>query len=338
MNLQPAEADTCIRFRHGQRKAHVESVFVKLNLGQGRAFWIKLTFLKKASGEELAEAWAIAFNLAHGGHLALKDSWPAAEASFETKSFKATVGSVRWSNGHLQGQLGQPGSGEHIRWDLRFDPATEGFRHLPYDWMYKGSIPQSKALSPQIHTMYQGEIEVNGTRTVVVDAPGMLGHNWGTRHAEYWAWAHCNMWDDAPDVVFEGVTSRVLFGPIRMPLLSVMHLRLDGEQFTLNGLWRAFRIKSEPHALSWRFRAETGELQLEGVFHGPPDRFVGLIYEDPDGRHAHCLNSKIADGELRVRRKTSRGWRDWRSLRSSKTSALEIGDRKERHGVPILVG
>ena len=39
-------------------------------------------------------------------------------------------------------------------------------------------------------------------REVRVDrAPGMQGHNWGTRHAELYAWAHCNQWDGDDELV-----------------------------------------------------------------------------------------------------------------------------------------
>jgi hypothetical protein len=340
--LTSAEADACVRFRSGGKKGHVESLFIKLNLSAARALWLKLTFLKEKGewGQEFVEAWAIAFNLGKTestSRMALKETWPAAEASYDTERFRVEVGSVQWLHGRLRGQLGQAGGSEHIAWDLRFETATTGFRHIPYGWMYQGGLPKSKATSPQVDTRFSGQVSVNGHTTEIDGAAGMLGHNWGSQHADSWVWAHCNMWEDADDVVFEGVTSKVKFGPLSVPLLTVLHLQIDGESFNLNGIWRAFRIKSLPFRLSWRFEATTSELSIEGRFSGPVDRFVGITYVDPTSEQIHCLNSKIADGLIRIRRKTSKGWLDWKAIHSVQTAALEIGDRATNHGVKMVL-
>ena len=339
--ITQSEADACVRFRSGGRQGHVESIFVKLNLSDARALWLKVTFLKECGerGPEVAEAWAIAFNLGKGGkdtRVAIKETWPAAEAHYATDAFRIKVGDVDWRQGRLVGRLGSE-DGDQISWDLAFEPSPRGFRHIPYEWMYRGSVPKSKAMSPQVDTRYSGEVCVNGHRTAIQAAAGMLGHNWGMQHAESWTWSHCNLWEDADDVVFEGVTSKVRFGPMPMPLLSVLHLRVDGEAFDLNGIFRALRIKSRPLGLSWRFEAETRELQILGRISGGPERFVGVTYRDPSNAKIHCLNSKIADATLRIRRKTSGRWLDWRAVHSVQTAALEVGDRQRTHGVEIVI-
>ena len=36
---------------------------------------------------------------------------------------------------------------------------------------------------------------------------GMQGHKWGTKHTELYAWGHVNQWEDADDLLLEGVTA-----------------------------------------------------------------------------------------------------------------------------------
>lgn len=330
-----------LRFQHGGAEGHVESVFIKLNLGEARAFWLKLTFLRRDNGAETVEAWAIAFNLAGPegpAHRALKKTSPARDAACSADTFRVEVDGITWTHGHLVGELRDARSGDRVSWDLRYTPNEERFHHLPFEWMYEGAIPQTKALSPQVNLRFDGEIRVNNVTSPVAQAPGMLGHNWGRRHAESWTWAHCNQWGGAEQVVFEGVTSRVLLGRYRPPRLSVMYLAVADEVMELNGLWRAFAIRSRPRGLTWRFLAKTRSVRIEGRFEAPPDRFAGVVYEDPDGEKIHCLNSKIADGALTIQRRTYRGWRPWLDLRCERGVALEIGDRANCHGVTTLIG
>jgi hypothetical protein len=341
--LTPAEEDALVRFDPTGRGPHVESLFIKLNLPDARALWLKLTFLRRSFGakEAVVEAWAMAFNLGaagdNGPHVALKKTWPAAEAEIAPNCLYVRVGSVILGQGRAEGELFDDVTGERVRWDLNFTIEHEGFRHLPYEWMYEGGVPKSKANSPQIDSRFTGSVCINGVTTRVEDAPGMLGHNWGTQHAEDWTWVHCNQWTGVEGVVFEGVTSKVKMGPMTTPRLTVLHLRLPGERLTLNTLWQLVRSKSRPDGLRWDFMGQRGDRRIEGSFSAPAERFVGVDYHDPDGRVAHCLNTKIADGTIALYGRGSKGWEQLLAVTCDRSAALEIGSRDDTFDVPIRI-
>lgn len=341
--LTPAEEDALVRFDASGHGPHVESLFVKLNLSDARALWLKVTFLRRTVGRKDAviEAWAMAFNLGKPGqgdpHAALKQTWAASEAEVAPGCLYVRVGDVELSQGHAAGTLTDDATGETITWDLDYTTEHQGFHHLPYPWMYEGRVPKSKANSPQIDSRFSGSVTVNGVTTKVDDAPGMLGHNWGSQHAEDWTWVHCNRWTGLEGVVFEGVTSRVKMGPIVTPRLTVLHLRIPGERITMNGLRQLVGTKSRPEGLRWAFSGRSGDRRLEGWFSAPVERFIGVDYHDPDGRTVHCMNTKIADGEIALYGRGGRGWEQILSATCDRSAALEVGDREDTLGVPISI-
>jgi len=343
--LTPAEQDAIVRLEAHAQGGHVESLFVKLNLPDLRALWLKLTFLRQTFGEKgtLVEAWAIAFdNHSDGGdaaanHVAIKRTWPLAEAQIEPNCLYVRVGDVELRQGHCHGALISEDGKHNIEWNLDFLTEPEGFRHLPYEWMYRRPLPKSKANSPQVDTRFSGTITVDGKKTNVQDAPGMLVHNWGQEHAESWTWAHCNHWVGVEGVVFEAVTSEVKMGPILTPPLSVIHVRIPGEWITFNGLKQLLKTESHRDGLTWKLKATSSHRQVEAVFHAEAPRFVGVDYHDPGGRIVHCLNTKIADAELAVYGKAAKGWNLIFSATTEKSAAFEIGTRDETHGVTMAI-
>jgi len=340
--LTPSEEDALVRFDDAGKGPHVESLFLKVNLSDARALWLKVTFLRRTFGakESVIEAWAIAFNLSAPGadpHVALKQSWAPSEAEIAPNCLYIRVGDVELAHGRATGTLTDGVTGDTIGWDLAYTCEPEGFHHLPYPWMYEGSVPKSKANSPQIDSRFTGTVSVNGKKTAIEDAPGMLGHNWGSQHAEDWTWAHCNRWTGIEGVVFEGVTSKVKMGPMTTPRLTVLHVRIPGERITMNGIRQLVGSKSRPEGLRWAFAGQRGDRRIQGWFSAPAERFVGVDYHDPDGQIAHCLNTKIADGELAVYGRGANGWEQLLAATCDRSAALEIGSREDTHGVPIRI-
>ena len=341
--LSPAEHDALVRFQPQQEQAHTESLFIKFNLpGSRQAFWLKLTFLRRTFGrrESLVEGWAIAFDAPESGtHVAVKNTWPTTETKIQYDCLYVKTPGALWQHGATEGRLSDPKSGAAIAWELSYETQHEGFRHLAKRWMYERAIPKTKACSPQIDTRFSGWVEVNGQRVEIDHAPGMLGHNWGGAQGEFWTWAHCNLWDESSfdGVVFEGVTSRVKFGPVTTPLLTISHVRFPGERLTLNGWGAMYRTASHVEGLAWTVEGANRDRRFRAKFWAPAERFVGVDYHDPDGRVAHCLNTKIADAELTLWARTGAGWEVMLEARSERAAALEIGDRESTRGVRTYI-
>ena len=345
-SLTPAERDALVRFSADSARGHVESLFLKLNLAEGRALWLKLTFLTRTIGkrDQVIEGWAIAFNL--GGHaeegaltetVALKETWPASEAELARDCLYIRVGDIEMHHGRTRGELRDGKTGDHIQWDLSYTCEHSGFRHLPYGWMYGGPIPKTKAATPQMHALFNGVVTVNGHGTSVHEAPGMLGHNWGSQHAERWAWAHCNQWTETDEVAFEGVSSKVKLGPWTTPQLTALMVRMPGERLVINSLWALIRNESALDGLSWTFSGQRGDRRIQGWFSAPPDRFVGVDYHDPNGRVVHCLNSKIAQGAVTISARSGQSWQPLYTLSTHDSAALEFGLRGQTLGIPIRI-
>ena len=331
--LTSSHRDNLLRWTADVQDGFYESHFLKVNLLPERAaFWWKFTVLQPLAGGGPArfEVWAIFFDAADPARsCAVKETFSATAVSIARDRLHCVYGENVLEHGHTSGTLGG-----RLTWELRWTPPEQSFRHFPSESMYTGSFPKTKALSPTISAPFHGTATVDGRTFTLAGSPGMQGHNWGKNHAEQWVWTHCNTFREDPRVVFEAVSSRIKLGPVSSPLLTILHVEDgEGEPLTVNGYAQLVRTTSDLDGLRWRFRGSDGPRGVEGVFSAPADRFVGVVYEDPNGRQTNCLNSKIADADLRILHRDGGIWRLRRALTSGAAAALEIGVKDETRGV-----
>lgn len=319
-----------VRCREGSTHGHVESYFLKLNDAEGRrALWVKATILVRAGGvPRVAEAWAIAFDR-EGRHVAVKQVVPLAEAHFDESGLDVAVAGLRLTPGRVHGEV--TSGGERIAFDLRFTMNVAPLVPFPSARMYEARLPSSKLVSPHPDSRFEGSYTVAGSTVEVNDWHGMQGHNWGTRHAELYAWSHCNQWEGHDDLVLEGVTARVKVGPVLAPPLSIVCVRHRGVRYDFNAPLALVRARGTIELRRWTFSAKTSLATVSGELWADTEDFVGLSYENPDGAITHCLNSKIARGRIRL---SVRGRPDIEAL--TRAAALEIGTKDPAHGVTML--
>jgi hypothetical protein len=316
------------RFDPDAGYGHVESHFLTLNDGGGRrALWLKATILRREFETAVAEAWAVAFDR-ELGHVAAKEVVPWTRASFSRESLAIRVAGIEIERASTRGALAAHGA--RIEWDLRFAGGAAPFAPLPRR-LYADGTGNAKIVSPHPDLRFTGHYRVGDRRVAVDGWSGMQGHNWGRRHTHLYGWAHCNVWDDADDLVVEAITARVKLGSLLAPPVTLVIAAHAGmrHEFTLPGsLWRA-RGRIAPRSLA--FRAANGTARIEGTFAADTADFVGLHYENPDGAMTYCLNSKIAGGSVRLA-VAGRGPVEART----RAAALEIGTRDPDHGVKML--
>jgi hypothetical protein len=316
------------RFDPGSPHGHVESHFLKLNDAVGeRALWLKATILQKIGEAPVAEAWAVAFDRALG-HAAAKQVVPWTSASFSRDALAIRVAEVEIGPMRTRGAVFTPGT--RIEWDLAFAGGAAPFAPLP-ERLYGDDTGNSKIVSPHPDLHFDGHYQVGDRRVDVAGWRGMQGHNWGRRHTHLYGWLHCNVWEDADDLVVEGITARVKLGPLLAPPITLVIAEQAGARhhFTLPGsLWRA-RGRIAPRA--WEFSAANATARISGTFGAETPDFVGLHYENPDGAMTYCLNSKIAHGSVRLE-STGRA----PLVAHTRAAALEIGTRDPSHGVAML--
>jgi hypothetical protein len=231
-------------------------------------------------------------------------------------------------------QLG-PGSAtgraNEAEWDLRFT-GGEVLRHLPFGWLYRAPLPRTKPVSLHPVARFEGAIRVAGREISVSGWPGMVGHNWGTQHAERWIWLHGMGFTGMGESTWLDLT----FGRVRVagrttPWVANGAISLAGERIRLGGLGRAMRPRVAESADRLEFAVPGREIVVAGTASAPRERIVGWVYADPDGSEHHTANCSIADLTLRVARPD----RAALNLRAAGLATYELGMRERDHGIPI---
>ena len=319
----------------GRREGWYEVYYLKLNhRASGTAVWIRYTLLVPLPGRgaPVAELWAVAFDARDPSrNLALKRSRPLDPTAIRRDRFGFAVGDARLEHASACGALEGPAG--RLAWELAWDPPREGFRPFPHEAMYRLPLPKTKWLVPNQDVAFRGVLTWNERVLECAGEPGQQSHLWGTQHADRWVWGHANLWADGADATFECLTSRLRFGPVRTPDLTLLLLRIDGRWRRLDALWRAplHRVRIDPP--NYLFEASGDGLRLRGSASARLADLVGVEYTDPDGSHLWCYNTKVADLSLEVR--DERGGR--RTLRADRTFALEFVQRERDPRIPVRI-
>ena len=159
----------------------------------------------------------------------------------------------------------------------------------------------------------------------------MIGHNWGSEHAERWVWLEGTGFADAPDTYFDAGAARIKLGPWTTPWIPSGMLVLDGEPHRLGGFGqiRAARIEELADRLllrpprQGRRRPRPGLAPREGL------RRLGLRRPGgPRAQHRQLLGLRP-----RADRRTARPARPALTLPGG--AAYEFGMRETDHGIPI---
>lgn len=220
------------------------------------------------------------------------------------------------------------------RWSLRFTSQEPELRHLPRRWLYKAPLPRTKLTSPAPAASFDGALELAGQGTIELRGwRGMVGHNWGSEHAERWIWLHGVGFNEAPDAWLDVAIGRVKLAGRMTPWVANGALELDGRRYRIGGLAaRGLHVAESADGCRLRLVGERG-LTLEASVEVPAGTAAGWHYADPDGGAGHdVVNCSIASLRLTV---TLPGSQAPRSLHTAHGGAYELGMREHDHGVPI---
>ena len=311
-----AELRTQARFPDvAQGKGHYESFYLRaFDPARPRGVWIRYTVHKRPGAEPIGSLWFTLFDRESDGPVA----------------FKVTVDDVGAEHGEYihagTSRLGPGtavGSADGYEWELRFDSGEEAFRHLPRGWMYKAPVPKTKLLSPYPNARFDGWVAAGSERIDVTGWPGMVGHNWGSEHAERWIWMNGSGFDE--DAWLDVAIGRVKLGPLTTPWVANGMLSLGGERHRLNGVTLTERPTGCEFILKGR------DVKLEGTVGADRKDFVGWVYADPKGPDHNTVNCSIAEMRLTL----SREGQAARELHTDHGAVYELGMREKDHGMPI---
>jgi hypothetical protein len=319
------------RFPEVAAKAgHYESFYLKAaRPGGGAALWIRHTVHKRPGAEPNASIWFVLFDRDAEGPRATKQTVPAARLSVPGGGWIAVAG-AEIGPGRARGEV----ETDDLRasWDLAFAGDAGPCRYLPADWLYEAPVPKTKFVAPYPEARFSGALRVEGEDPIELSEwPGMIGHNWGTEHAERWVWLEGTGFEDAPGAYFDAGAARVRLGPWTTPWIPSGMLLLDGEEHRLGGLGRIRSASFRETPTSCDFVLPGDEVVVRGRVSAPAKDFVGWVYADPKGPEHNTVNCSVADVELKVERPSGPA----RSLTLSGGAAYEIGMRETDHGIPI---
>jgi hypothetical protein len=307
---------------------HYESFYIKATRpGGGQAVWIRHTVHKRPDAEPTASLWFTLFDADAVGPRATKVTVPACELGVPTGAY-IKVGESVLEPGRAHGAAATESLA--TSWDLELEPGAEAFHHLPYAFLYRAPLPKTKFLSPYPDCRFTGTVTVDGDQIELDRWPGMIGHNWGSEHAERWTWIHANDLQGG-DGYFDAALGRIKVGPLTTPWVGNGMLMLDGVGHRLGGFdrIRSTRIDDEPTECEFELAGKG--VKVRGRVSSEPRNFVAWVYADPVGPEHNTLNCSISDLELSVERKGEPP----RRLESVGAAAYEIGMRETDHGIPL---
>ena len=320
------------RFLPGSARGHYESYFQRANHpARPLAFWIRYTvFSPRGKPEEaVGELWAVYFD-GESGHIhAAKQEVPMAACHFSPAGLDVGIGDALLSDGRLEGSALTP---EHyLSWTLAYDGGQPPLLLLPPS-AYTAGFPKAKALVGTPLATYHGSLTVDGATIPIDGWVGSQNHNWGSQHTDDYAWGQVAGFDNVPDSFLECSTARVKLGPLWTPRLTLMVLRLEGQEFALNGYLQAVLAYGRFEFFRWKLDSRTPGVGIYGHISAPASAFVGLRYKNPPGGFKTCLNTKLAQCELTVLRPGRTPLR----LSAAHRAAFEILTDREDHGIAVV--
>lgn len=325
------------------RRGHYESFYVKAcRPDGGLGIWIRHTVHKRPGQDPNGSIWFTLFDREADAPRATKVTVPASEVSAPEGGWIRVAG-AEIGPGRADGAVATAATpaapapreaaaeGLSANWSLRFAGDFDPCHYLPADWLYEVPLPRTKFVAPVPDALFEGTLEVDGRSIEIAGWPGMIGHNWGSEHAERWVWLEGTGFADGAGAWFDAGAAKVRLGSRISPWVPSGMLSLDGVRHRLGGLGaiRSASIEESPDGCSFLLPGKN--IVVRGRVEAPRKDFVGWVYADPTGEEHNTVNCSVADLELTVERP---GVPD-RALTLRAGAAYELGMRETDHGIPI---
>jgi hypothetical protein len=290
--------------------------------------WIRNTVHKPPGARPRGSVWCTVFDARRGRpfmHKLTTDRLSAPGDAWIAVGEEGGEGAVL-GPGRAEGRCGG------ARWSLSFSSGERELRHLPRAWLYRAPLPRTKATSPLPAAEFDGLLELNGRRIELRSWPGMVGHNWGSEHAERWIWLHGVGFEGAPGAWLDVTLGRVRIAGRLTPWIANGALAIDGRRYRIGGLTgRGLSVRESAGGCALTLRGEDG-LTVEARVEVPRDAAAGWRYSDPGGDDHDVVNCSVSALELALELPGGRGRR---TLRTAHGAAYELGMRERDHGVPV---
>jgi hypothetical protein len=285
--------------------------------------WIRYTVHKQPEKVPQGSLWCTVFDASSGKPFMHKLT--TAELSTPADGWIGIGEDSRLGPGFAEGACGA------ARWSLRFAAGEPELRHFKQAWLYKAPLPRTKLTSPSPATSFDGTLELADRTLDLSGWRGMVGHNWGSEHAERWIWLHGIGFEEDPSAWIDVAIGRVLIAKRLSRWMASGAISLDGRQLRLGGLGaRGLRVLERPTRCTLSLPGAAG-LTVEAHVNTPSGTAAGWRYADPDGAEHDVVNCSVASLALNVRPRGEAAL----TLHTDHGGAYELGMRERDHGVPI---
>jgi hypothetical protein len=265
-----------------------------------RALWLRHTVWKSPDGTAVGSVWRTLFDL-DGPH---GDKWSTPDLAADPL--------IRVGDAVLA-----PDRATAPDWEITWTGADAAFPHLPMRVLYAARLPRTKSVSLRPRLTFSGHVRVDGRDIDLAGWSGMLGHNWGSEHAERWIWLR----GGGPDWVLDMVLGRLKVGSLTTPWIANGLLEMGGHRSRLGGLGRRVRVVDREDGC--RVRVSGIEVDVAAAV----TSLSGWTYSDPAGGHHDVLHSSVAGMAVR----SGRGTRE-----TAHGATYEIGRREASAVVAMM--
>lgn len=306
------------------RAVGYESFYLKAGDREGRrAVWIRYTVHKRPGAEPEGSVWMTIFE--RGGRRPRAVKQTAAHLPEAIDGGYIAIGALgSFSPDSADGNIS--GEGRAASWKLGVTGGEIQFEHLPHR-LYGAPLPRTKLLTLTPQALFTGTVEFDGETIVLDEWPGMIGHNWGSQHAEQWVWLHgTGFAGHGDDTWIDIAAGRVKVGPLTTPWVANGAVSVNGQRHEVGGLARTRAVEIDARAGRCEFTLPSDEFTLVGTVSAPAGDTVAWLYADPDGSTHHTLNCSVA--ELRIDAGGT-------VLETEGGAVYEYGSRDTGHGIPI---
>lgn len=321
--------------RTPMKKGMYESFYLRaVSTQEPVGAWIRYTVHKRPGAPAKGSLWCTVFDASRGAPFMHKQTTTALAAPAD--AWIEIGDDSRIGPGFAEGHCGP------ARWSLRFTSAEPQLRHFGSSLLYRAPLPRTKLTSPVPAGDFDGTIEL-GDRTIDLrNWRGMVGHNWGSEHAERWIWVHGVGFEQDPAAWIDVALGRVLVAGRLTPWLASGAISVGGKRVQLGGLAaRGVKVAESPRRCSLVLPGGDG-LRVQAHLDAQAGSSAGWRYADPvaldgddgasDGGSEHdVVNCSISSLTLNVHPRGCAAT----TLHTEHGGAYELGMRERDHGIPL---
>ena len=276
-------------------------------------YWLHHEVVAPDEGAAYAHGWCAVFPF--DGPARVERFGPAAPDRGGDAWFSA-------AGAHVDGAALRGAAGD-LAWDLAYADTSAPLYTFP-SWSWEKEVLPASQIVPFPTARFTGTVSIAGRTVDLDDAIGALARIYGHGNAERWGWLHADLGGgDVLEVVAGAPRKR---GPVAIPPVPLVQLRLDGDDWPDDSVKAAARARAKVALPHWSVKVVSGRRRLLVDVTVPVDASVALGYTDPDGATATCTNSERADAEI-VLQRWDDGWRDDRHWSLRGTAHAEVGTR-----------